>query len=123
MAFTDKYVNALRPKKLRYEVSEPGRRTGLSLRVTPHGVKSWRFRYRLHGAQQRLVFGLYPKLSVADVHLKLAEARKKLEAGLDPGTAVAETRAAGRKVTTIALLADEYEHYAARTFRPSTARE
>lgn len=123
MPFTDRQVNALRPKKLRYEISEPGR-TGLSIRITPHGVKTWRFSYRYHGAQQRLVFGIYPTLSVADVHLKLAEARKQLEAGRDPGAAVAAARQAQKTAPTMADLAREYlERHAAKTMRPATIKE
>jgi integrase len=123
MPFTDKQVNALRPKTVRYEVSEPGR-SGLSIRVTPHGVKSWRFRYRLHGAQQRIVFGTYPSMSLADAHLKLAEARKQLETGLDPGALAAATRHAQRAAPTMAALAQEYlERHAAKTMRAATIRE
>jgi len=62
MPFTDKQVNAFRPKNARYEVPEPGR-TGLSVRISPHGFKSWAYRYRLQGEQKRILFGLYPDVN------------------------------------------------------------
>lgn len=48
MPFTDKQVAAFKPKATRYEIKEPGR-TGLGLRVTPKGGKTWTFVYRFEG--------------------------------------------------------------------------
>ena len=44
---------------------------GLLLDVTPAGVKSWVFRYRLNGKREKLVIGRYP-----DVTLKAARAER-----------------------------------------------
>ena len=71
MPFTDKQVNALRPRRTRYELPEP-ERTGLAVRVTPNNVKTWCLRYRHGGAQKRMVLGAYPTLSLADVRVQLA---------------------------------------------------
>jgi integrase len=123
MPFTDRQVNALRPKKKRYEIPEPGR-TGLSIRVSPHGVKSWAFRYRFHGEQKRIIFGTYPALSLADVRLKLAEAQKQLREGSDPGALVAKERQAIRRARTVEEVVTEYlTRHASKTFRPATIKE
>ncbi|MBS0153259.1 MAG: tyrosine-type recombinase/integrase [Nitrospira sp.] len=122
MPFTDRQVNALRPKKVRYEVREPGR-SGLCLRISPHGEKIWAFRYRYAGDHRRLVFGTYPEVGVADVHLKLAEAKKKLHAGHDPnGDALLRTQPVRRQPTT-EVLVDRYVEHAAKTMRPKTVKE
>lgn len=122
MPFTDRQVDALRSRKVRYEVPEPGR-TGLSIRISPHGVKSWAFRYRFNGQQKRLVFGVYPTLGVADVRLKLAAAKKVLDAGHDPGADTVLKPQPVRRQPTIDDLATRYLEHAAKTMRPKTVKE
>jgi integrase len=123
MPFTDRQVDALRAKKSRYEIPEPGR-TGLALRISPHGIKSWAFRYRYHGAQKRIIFGTYPALSLADVRIKLADALKQLKEGRDPGALLAEERQAIRTAPMVEDVAREYlTRHASKTFRPATIKE
>lgn len=122
MPFTDRQVNALRPRRARYEVPEPGR-TGLTVRVTPHGVKSWCFRYRYRGVQKRMVLGAYPDLSVADVRVQLADAQKGLDAGTDPGVQVSAEREATRTAATVDDMIHRYLQHADDTMKPSTVKE
>jgi len=123
MPFTDKQVQALRPKKARYETPEPGR-TGLAIRVSPHGVKSWAFRYRYRGEQKRMLLGNYPALTLADVRIKLVETQKHLREGRDPGELVIDARQALRAAPTVDNLAHEYiTRHAEKTMRPATVRE
>ena len=75
MPFTDRQIAALKPKTQRYEKKEPWR-TGLGIRITPRGVKTWTFVYRHNGVQRRMVFGKYPKMGVAEAHVALADARE-----------------------------------------------
>lgn len=121
MPFTDRQILALRSSKQRYEVPEPGR-TGLSLRVTPHGAKTWAFRYRFHGEQKRLVLGQYPDLGLADVRLKLAEAKKTLDAGHDPGAARSTAQLIHRPLT-VEDVVDRYLQQASRSVKPKTFQE
>jgi integrase len=74
MALTDALVKALKHRDgQRYSKADSG---GLLLDVTPGGVKSWVFRYRLNGNREKVVIGRYP-----DVSLKEARAeRDKLAA-------------------------------------------
>lgn len=122
MPFTDRQVDALRSRKVRYEVPEPGR-TGLSVRISPHGIKSWAFRYRFNGQQKRLVLGAYPTLGVADVRLKLAAAKKMLDAGQDPGADAVLNPQPVRRQPTIDDLVSRYVEHAAKTMRPKTVKE
>lgn len=123
MPFTDKQVHALRPKQTRYALPEPGR-TGLEIRVSPHGAKSWAFRYRYRGEQKRMLFGAYPTLSLVDVRIKLGEAKKHLREGRDPGELVMDARRALRATPTVADLVREYlTRHAEKTMRPSTVKE
>ena len=61
MKFTDAKVRNLKPKSERYEVWEDGR-TGLGVRVSPSGRKTWVYMYRFDGLARRMTFGVYPKM-------------------------------------------------------------
>ncbi len=121
MRFTDRGIAALRPRPERYEVWEDGR-TGFGLRVAPSGRKSWVWLYRHRGRPRRISFGTYPELGLADAHLRLAEARKILERGDDPGLLLAAGREAERAAETVEELAELYLEKWARP-RKRSARE
>lgn len=59
---------------------------GLYLFVTTKGAKSWRWRYHFGGKERKLVFGLYPDISLAEARQMRDEARAELVKGLDPST-------------------------------------
>jgi len=114
MKFTDKSVKALKPAEERYELWEGGR-TGLGLRVSPKGRKSWLYMYRFDGRARRMTLGCYPKMGVADAKLKYAEAKKVLDMGEDPAIELVHKKQTLRQSPTVEELADEYiEKYAKR---------
>jgi len=84
MELTDAKIKALKPiAGSRYSKADGD---GLMLDITPAGVKSWVFRYRLNGKREKVVIGRYP-----DVTLRTArDERKKLagqvQAGKSPAT-------------------------------------
>ena len=60
---------------------------GLFIRVSPTGVKTWVFAYRLvngHVQQRRMTLGNYPAMSVAEAHEAWRKARDLVAAGRDP---------------------------------------
>ena len=66
---TDALVKGLKAKAgVRYSRADGN---GLLVDVTPAGVKSWVFRYRLDGKREKVVIGRYP-----DVSLKEARAER-----------------------------------------------
>ena len=86
MALTDALIKGLKPKDgVRSSKADSG---GLLLDVTPGGVKSWVFRYRLDGKREKVVIGRYP-----DVSLKEARAeRDKLAAVVQSGKSPFEAK-------------------------------
>ena len=74
MALTDAQIKGLKPKATRYSKADSG---GLLLDITPGGVRSWVYRYRLNGKREKVVIGRYP-----DVSLKEARAERDKLAGL-----------------------------------------
>ena len=107
MKFTDRSINALRPRSERYEVWEDGR-TSFGVRVAPSGRKSWIYMYRFNGKARRMTLGVYPQLSLADARVKHAKAKRRLAAGRDPGSEWVEERRAERQAETVQNLVDEY---------------
>ncbi len=123
MSFTDRQIAAFKTKSQRYEKMEPAR-TGLGMRVTPRGIKTWTYRYRFAGEQKRMVFGNYPLMRLSAAHKALADARDKLARGIDPGVEIAQERAAERNAETVAEMADEYiRRHCEPNLKPSTTAE
>jgi integrase len=93
MVLTDAQLKALKPKEgSRYSKADGG---GLLIDLTPGGIKSWVFRYRLNGKRDKVVIGRYP-----DVTLKMArDERAKLAAQVARG----ESPAAEKKLARAGL--------------------
>lgn len=78
--FTDNLIKGLTPESKRYTVSC----SGLELRVSPTGTKSFSFVFKHNNKNKRLSIGQYPYISIADANAAVLDARKQLAAGLDP---------------------------------------
>ncbi len=82
---TDRAVQAAKaPAKGVAEITDAAV-TGLQLRVTASGVKSWALRYRWGGAPRRLALGRYPTVGLAEARAAALEALRRVAAGADPG--------------------------------------
>jgi len=120
--FTDRTVEALRPKPERFTEWEPGR-TNLGVRVSPAGRKTWIYMYRYQGRARRMSLGTYPELSLADVRLVLAKAKKTLSHGVDPGKEAVEGRHVERMAETVTDLTEQYLEKWARPRKRSAAED
>jgi integrase len=118
--FTDKQIAALRPKSERYEVWEGG---GFGMRVSPRGAKAWIWVYHFAGRPRRMTIGTYPAMGLADARIKLADARKLLERGTDPGDREVQARKAERAAETVSELAEAYLDKWARPRKRSAAED
>ena len=111
MRMTDVGIRKLKPKTARYELWEDGR-TGLGLRVSPRGRKTFVFMYWLNGKARRMTLGVYGEgdgqLTLADANVKHAEARKAVGEGRDPGNETVKAHKAEREAETVTDLVDEY---------------
>jgi hypothetical protein len=63
MPLTNIALKALKPRERSYKVADD---RGLYIEVTPNGSKLWRYKYRLHGKENRLSMGRYPEISIAE---------------------------------------------------------
>lgn len=64
--------------------------TGLALRVSRTGHRSWTFHYTL-GSRKRITFGEYPAISLSLARTRADEARVSVSQGIDPSLSGGET--------------------------------
>jgi hypothetical protein len=81
---TDKELKNLKPKAKLYKVTD---RDGMYAAVTPTGVVSFRYQYRVNGRQEVLTIGRYS----ADAARKLTRAPDALEYGMEVSLAEARS--------------------------------
>jgi integrase len=122
MKFTDKGIAALKARAERYEIWEDGR-TGLGVRVSPKGRKSWVFMYRFGGKARRMGFDTYPAVGLANARVKHAKAKALLEKGIDPGAQEIDRKRAERGAETVADLIEVYLEKWARPRKRSAAED
>lgn len=81
---TEKTISQAKPKEKLYRLSD-NTGNGLSLEVSPEGGKRWRLRYRFQGKAKMISLGTYPLVPLKEARSRAADAKKELEAGIDPG--------------------------------------
>jgi len=79
--------------------------------------------YRFGDKPRRMTLGLYPDLKLADARIKLAEARKLLESGTDPGDVRIQQRKAERTAETVVEVAEAYLENSAGPRKRSAAED
>jgi len=83
-ALTDRRVKGVRPVPGRRVQVFDSETSGLVLRVTERGHKSWCFTYRWGGKFRWLLLGYYPATTLVAARKKARAARKDLDDGHDP---------------------------------------
>lgn len=61
--FTDAYIRSLKPRSIRYEEFRDG---GFGIRVTPKGLKTWIYRFKIDGQRHFITIGHYPAMSLSE---------------------------------------------------------
>ena len=82
LPLTDAAIRNAKPQTKSFKLADGG---GLYLEVLPTGGKSWRMKYRVVGVEKRLVFGLWPDVSLKQARQLRDEARALVAEGVDPG--------------------------------------
>jgi integrase len=106
MTLTDAQIKALKSKAgSRYSKADGG---GLLLDVTPGGVKSWIFRYRLNGEREKMVLGHYPDMSLKAARARRDELATQVANGKSPATEKKLARAGMTNNPTVKEFAERY---------------
>lgn len=80
-SFTERGLQALKPKEKDYIISEGH---GFTIRVLPSGVKTFWYYYSYGGKRRKFNLGNYPSVSLADARTKFREAANMVANGVDP---------------------------------------
>jgi integrase len=81
MKFSDNYIKNLQPESSWLEKIEA---SGLGLRVTPSGNKSWFYRFTYNGKRFKMSLGKYPAISLKEARELLFQTQKLKESGTNP---------------------------------------
>lgn len=123
--WTDAQIKGLEPELKRYEkyiVSG-----GLGIRVTPAGVKTWIYRYKIDGKTEKLTIGHYPTMSLATANIRFLELSNQRREGLNPKVLI-QTQEADKERqknnTVRKLVLDWYSGYVEKNIkRPETIKK
>ena len=100
---TSKTVENLKPGKKRREILDPAM-LGFYVIVQTTGVKSFAYRYRVHGKFRKLTLGRWPQMGLAEARRVAAEAAEAVLHGRDPGAEkIAEKAAAEERANRDAI--------------------
>jgi integrase len=92
---TDTAIRNAKPRDKTYTLGDG---EGMYLEVMPNGTRFWRMAYRQpNGKKNRLTFGRYPEVSLAEARDKRLAARKQLAQGVDPVRTKREEKQAKEK--------------------------
>ncbi|MGQ3888474.1 tyrosine-type recombinase/integrase [Legionella sp. CNM-1927-20] len=105
--FTDTYIKGLKPEALRYEKYEGG---GFGIRVTPNGIKSWIYRYKIADRTDKITLGHYPAMSLANAKKQFIELSQLRRDGKNPKDIIAQEKESQNN-TVNKLVLSWYENY------------
>ena len=92
MPLTDVQIRVFKPRKTRY-LKTDGR--GLSLDILPSGIRSWIYRYRTNGKQEKVDLGHYPDVSLAAARKERDRLAQIVAAGKSPAEQKRQKRSGG----------------------------
>lgn len=73
MTLNTRRAETAKPRDKAYQLADG---EGLYLMVNTNGSKYWRMKYRFAGKENKLSFGTYPDISLAEARTKLDEAKR-----------------------------------------------
>ena len=121
---TDTLIRSLRaPKSGRLEIHDE-KCTGLVIRVTPAGAKTWSFRFRdpRSGVLTRATIGPYPEIALATARECAIDLRRGVASGINPVEAKRRERELSQS-RTFGALAERYLNEHAQRFKRSAAAD
>ena len=105
MPLNDKLIKNLKPANNRYEVADSG---GLSVRVSPNRNITFQYRFRFAGKQQRMDFGSYPDITLAEARELHRLARNQVALGENPIEEKKARELLDKQAITVTDLVDEF---------------
>lgn len=122
VVLSDRLIRGLKSRVQQFEVFDR-KVSGLSVRVSPKGSKTFSVHYRVGGCNRRLTLGRYPIVSLADARRRAHQALNEVSQGLDPAAEKVRSRADYRGALFPAVLKEFIEVYAKRKTRGARETE
>jgi integrase len=116
---TQRLVEAAEPAKSGQTFIRDNELTGLALRITASGAKSFIWEGRIRGRPRRITIGAYPALSVLLARKQAVKIRAAIAEGRDPS----QERETQRREPTFGDLADAYMERHAKAHKRSWKRD
>jgi integrase len=114
---TDALIRKLKPSPNRQYEKYDKKVTGLGIRTSTGGSKSFFLAYRIGGLNRRLTFGRYPIVSLAQARTLAREALGQVARGIDPANEKKLARQGYQSRLFLAVVEDFIEAYAKRKTR------
>jgi integrase len=105
MSLTDNAIKALKPRAVRYLVTDG---SGLSIEVLPSGKLSWIYRYRTNGKPEKVAIGRYPMMSLKYARQKRGELSQFVAQGRSPAREKQLAKDATSAETTVHDFGERY---------------
>lgn len=96
--------------------------SGLILRVTKTGRKTFSYRYRFDGKNRRFTIGRFPHVSLSEARKQVGELRVKIRKGIDPQAELQKKKYQPKKIT-FGKLAKIFQEQHLPSLKPSTVKE
>ena len=96
--------------------------SGLILRVTKTGRKTFSYRYRFDGKNRRFTIGRFPHITLSEARKQVGVLRVKIRNGIDPQAELQKKKYQPKKVT-FGELVKIFQEQHLTTLKPSTVKE
>jgi len=106
MKFTEKAIERLKADSTR-DIGDDST-TGLYLRVTPAGRRTWRYRYSIKGRIHIITIGSWPDTGLAAARREAATLKARVANGEDPSADLQRAQAKKRAMPTVSEFVPEY---------------
>lgn len=106
--FTDTFIKGEKPSLKIRELYEGD---GFGFRITPNGIKTFFYRYKIDGKRAKVTIGRYPQVTLAAARKRFAELSAMRKVGLNP-IKVIEQQEQKKNDTVGKLILDWYKNYA-----------
>ncbi len=116
LELTDPFIKGHKPTEKSEVQYSDSKVSGLTLRVTQSGNKSFSYRYYINGREKRYTIGKYPTLKLAEARRVAREIAEKVSIGIDPQTEKIQSR----DDLTIKELSDEFKEKHLPSLKSST---
>lgn len=126
LVLTDAKIRAAAPLEKEWKLFDGG---GLFLLIHPNGSRYWRLKYRVHGREGKLSFGVYPDVTLKEARARRDEAKAQLRDGINPSVEKRVRKNAGPNtfkgvaLEWLEMLANPPQNPRAKKSRPPLAKK